>query len=88
MSAKYEELREGILGVIGTALDEEQDKFMSAIDMMGEKGLKVTLGTTILPTDDPVTNEIKVSMSFVPEKVTVKTEGFTERIKEILKKVK
>lgn len=88
MSAKYEEIREAVLDILASAMDEEQDNLMKAVGMMSEKGLKLTIGTTILPTDDMTTNEIKVNLSFVPEKVQVKTEGLTARIKDALKKVK
>jgi len=94
MSAPYEEIRNGLITFIGEALDEEQDNLVKAVGMMSEKGLKLTLGATILPTDDLTVNEIQVKLSFVPEKVQVKTEGFTERLKKAvnavhaLKKVK
>jgi len=77
MSATYVEIRESVVNLIGSALDEEQDSLMRAVGMMGEKGLKIPIGVTILPSDDSKVNEIIVSLSFVPEKVQVKTEGFT-----------
>lgn len=85
MSASYEEIRAGVLDFIAAAMDEEQDKLMSAIGIMDDK-LKLSIGATILGTEDANTNEIKISYKFTPEKIEVKTEGFTEK-KERLKKV-
>jgi hypothetical protein len=88
MSATFEEIREGVITFISAAMGEEQDSLMKAIDMMNEKGLKLSFNTVILPSDDSTVNEIQVKLTFVPEKIQVKTEGFTERLKNALTKIK
>jgi hypothetical protein len=85
MPATYEEIRAGVLGFIGAAMDEEPEKLMAAVKSMESK-LKLSIGATIIGTEDVDTNEIKISYKFTAEKVEVKTEGLTEK-KERLKKV-
>jgi hypothetical protein len=77
MSATYEQIKEEVLGLISSALEEEKDILMMAVNKENEKGQKLSIGVTILPSEDSKVNEILVSLSFVPEKIQIKMDGFT-----------
>lgn len=77
MAATYEQIKEEVLGLISSALEEEKDILMMAVNKENEKGQKLSIGVTILPSEDSKVNEILVSLSFVPEKIQIKMDGFT-----------
>jgi hypothetical protein len=88
MGAKYTQIRETAMALFGEAMDEKSDDLMRTIDMMDEKGKTASLSIKFLPSEDPDICNIKMNFKFVPERVEVKVEGFTERVKAQLKKVR
>lgn len=91
MGATFEEIKRELVNKFADALEEEKGKLMDSVEEHKDdkKGFPLSIKARVFSTDDVDTYRVTCDLTYATgSKVEIKMEGFTQRVKEALKKVK